>query len=161
MSKTMDEGSASQTQRVFETLCESLDKNNIKYEKIEEKLMIKAIFVGDDLPMEILYRLDPKRELIILWSFLPFDVPEERRDAMAVAVACANHGLVDGSFDYDYPEGKVLFRITSRYRDSIISDDLLMFLLMKCCHIVDEYNDKFDQVCKSDMSLEEITDYIK
>ena len=110
--------------------------------------------------MDIRIEVDAERLLIILMSDMPFTVPEDRRTALAVAVSCANYGIVDGSFDYNYLTGHIVFRLTSCYRDSLIGKDLLEYMLYCSCYTIDHYNDKFLMVAKSDMSNEEIAKVI-
>ena len=92
---------------------------------------------------------------------MPFAVPENRRTALAVAVSQANNGMVDGSFDFDYLSGRIVFRMTSSYRESLIGKQLFEYMLSCACFTIDEYNDKFLMVAKNEMSAEEILDYIK
>lgn len=92
---------------------------------------------------------------------MPFVVAEDRRTALAIAVSQANNGMVDGDFDYDYINGRIIFRLTSSYLDSLIGKDMFNYMLMCSCVTIDEYNDKFLMVAKSTMSNEEILDFIK
>lgn len=150
-----------QSQVVYSTLCEMLDEHGWHYQKDEENMSIDCGVQGEDLPMPIRIIVDVKRQLITLVSQIPFIVDENRRKVMAVAVSKANYGLSDGSFDYDYHKGILCFRITSSYRDSLIGKDLFEYMLMCASFTVDAYNDKFLMVTKSDMSVDEILQFIK
>ena len=150
-----------QAQSVYKALCQMLDDLKWTYEKHDEELTIKCTARGEDLPMDITVEIDQNRKLITLISSMPFTVPEEHRNAIAVAVSKANYGMVDGSFDYNYTNGRILFRMTSSYRESLIGKRLFEYMIMVSCHTIDEYNDKFFFVSKNNMSTEEILDYIK
>lgn len=156
-----EEKDLKQAQTVYKALCEMLDEHNWRYKKDEEKLIINCGAQGEDLPIELLIEVDRKRLLVTLLSQMPFAVPDNRRTALAIAVSQANNGMVDGSFDFDYLTGKIIFRMTSSYRDSLIGKDLFAYMLMCACYTIDEYNDKFLVVAKNEMSVEEILDYIK
>lgn len=80
---------------------------------------------------------------------------------MAVAIARANNGLTDGSFDYNYSDGTVLFRVTTSIFDSIISANALKYMVLCACHTVDNYNDKFLMVAKSEMTCDEVAKFIE
>ena len=69
--------------------------------------------------------------------------------------------MVDGSFDYDFITGSIIFRLTSSYRESLIGKELLAYMLMCACYTIDEYNDKFLMVAKNEMTIEEILDFVK
>ena len=144
----------------FKSLCEMLDEHDWHYSKDEDELKIKCGAQGDDLPMEIRIEVDVNRQLVMLLSQMPFSVPEDRRTALAVAVSAANSGMVDGSFDYDYLGGGIIFRLTSSFRDSLIGKDVFEYMLMCSCYTIDKYNDKFLMVAKNNMSYEEILNFI-
>lgn len=145
-----------QAKAVFKTLCDMLDDKKWHYDKDENNLRIECGVQGDDLPMNIRMEVDAERMLVVLYSQMPFKVAEDRRSALAVAVSVANYGMVDGSFDYNYLNGNIVFRLTSSYRDSLIGKEMLAYMLACSCHTVDEYNDKFLMVAKSNMSYDEI-----
>lgn len=156
-----EEKKMKQAQTVYATLCEMLDEHDWHYKKDEERLSISCGAQGDDLPIEIRIDVDAERSLVTLLSQMPFAVAEDRRTALAIAVSQANNGLVDGNFDYDYINGRIIFRLTSSYLDSLIGKNMLNYMLMCSCVTIDEYNDKFLMVAKSAMSNEEILDFIK
>ena len=156
-----DEREFKQAQAVYKSLCAMLDEREWHYKRDDEELMIKCGAQGDDLPMEIRIEIDRKRQLVSLLSQMPFGIPESRRAELAVAVSQANNGMVDGSFDYDYTSGRIIFRMTSSYRESLIGKKLLEYMLVCACHTIDEYNDKFLMVAKNDMTIEEILEFVK
>ena len=141
-------------QRVYETLCTTLDSHDWKYKRNEENLSIDCGVQGDDIPIEITIKVDPDMQLIMLLSHLPFVVSEERRLDVAIATSIVNNSLVDGSFDYDITEGHMFFRMTSSFIESEIGNELFAYMLMCSCHTIDEYNDKFLMLDKGMISIE-------
>lgn len=156
-----DANQLKQAQTAYKTLCDMLDSRELAYEKDEEKLTIYSGAVGDDLPVPIRIRIDADRMLVVLHSQMPFDVPENRRCEMAVAVSRANYGLPDGSFDFDFVSGNIVFRMTSCYRDSLIGQELFEYMLVVSFGIVDKYNDLFEKVATTDISIDDIINTIK
>ncbi len=145
----------------FEALCRMLDENEWHYDKNEQDLCIDCGAQGDDLPMDIRIKIYPEFELISLISTMPFTVPENRRKELAVAVSRANDGIVDGSFDYNYKTGRLLFRMTSSFMGGLVGKELFAYMLFVSCKTIDEYNDKFFMLCKNNMTADEIVDTIK
>ena len=156
-----DEKQLKQARATFRALCEMLDEKDWHYQKDAEKLLISCSARGDDLPIDIRIEVDAERQLIVLLSQLPFVAPENRRAAMAVAVSAANCGMIDGSFDYNYLGGEIIFRMTSSFRDSLIGKDVFEYIVGCSCYTVDEYNDKFLMVAKNNMNSEEILKFIQ
>ena len=142
-------------QEKFNTLCEMFNENGWRYEKDEAGLRIECSAQGDDLPMDIVIRIDSNRQLVILLSRLPFVVSEDKRLDFAVATSVINNKLVDGSFDFDLEKGRVYFRMTSSYRESELAKDVFFYMFMCSCKTIDDYNDKLLLLAKNMISLED------
>ncbi len=155
-----EEKALKQARKNYETLCRLLDSRQWHYSRHDEDLTITCGARGDDLPMDLNIEVDADRELIMLLSPMPFDIPEDRRDAMAVAVSTANYRIADGSFDYNYLKGRIVFRMTASYRGSVIGEELFEYLLFVSCSTIDEYNDKFLLVSKSNMAGKDIVAFL-
>ena len=151
----MEEMNMQKAKEVFDVLVRMLDTRDWKYEKHEEKLLIKSGIKGDDLPVEFIVVVKPRNEVVQFISMLPFNMPEDKRVDGAIAVCAANYGLVDGSFDYDLRDGEIIFRMTSSYRDSKLSEDLFEYMIMVAASTVDQYNDKFFMLAKGMMSIQQ------
>lgn len=156
-----DQNVVKQAQAVYRSLCTMLDEDDWHYEKDEENLTISCNARGDDLSMALKVEVDAERQLVFLTSPMPFRVPQEKREAMAIAVSAANEPMVDGSFDYNYQTGSLLFRLTTTFRESLIGKDLFTYMMYVSCNTIDEYNDKFLLVCKKEMDTDEIIKFIK
>ena len=144
---------------VYDTLCGLLDHLEYKYERDDERLQIKCMCIGDDYPIDIRIRINQSLQIISLLSTIPIEVEEVKRPEMSCAVSAANYRMVDGSFDFDYLTGNMVFRMTSSYRDSMISEELLAYMFFVSCHTVDEYNDKFVMLNQGELDLESFIKY--
>lgn len=150
-----------QAKQTFDTLCRMLDNKQWHYQKDVESYTINCGVQGDDLPMDISIEVDAQRQLIVLLSIIPFTVPEDARMDMAMAICAANAYIVDGSFDYDVTRGRIIFRMTSSFRDSLISEDLFEYMLVVSCNTIDDCNDKFLVACKKHMTVDELLEFFK
>ena len=142
-------------QQVYKDLCDKLDEMKLRYEKHEKDLVITFTVRGEDLPMQFVLNIDAKRELIRLLSLLPVQFAGEKKVEACIATSRVNYTLADGSFDFDFKEGSIYFRMTSSYVDSLISKDLFAYMISVACYTVDEYNDKFLMLSKGMMPIEE------
>ena len=143
---------------VYDSLCEMLETNNWKFERIPSANIVTFKTVGEDLPMDFIIKVDAEKQLVRLLSPISFEFPEDKRMEGAVVTSFANYNLADGSFDYDVKTGKTVFRMTTSFIDSLISSELLHFMVGCACYTLDEYNDKFFMVSKGMLSLD---DFIK
>ena len=145
-------------QNVYETICKMFDDRGFRYERHDEDLVITSTISGEDIPMDMLFIVRPERQIVQLLSPMPFKIPDEKTVDLALAVTHANDGLIDGSFDFDMAKGRINFRLTASYIESILGKELFEYMLMVSAHTVDEYNDKFMMIAKGMYSLE---DFIK
>lgn len=153
-----DEKNTTFAKTVFTTLCDAMENRGWKYEKDEQDLTVHFIVSGEDIPMQFILVIDAERQLIRLMSPLPFKMSEDKRIEGAIATCAASFGLADGSFDYDLSEGRIIFRMTASFRESLIGEELFHYMIECSCVTVDEYNDKFLAV---DKGLLSISDFIE
>ncbi len=155
-----NENSRERALKVYAALCGNMDELGWRYEKNEEQLSVKCCAQGKDLSMDISLEVNEQRQLILLLSYLPFIVSEERRVDMAVAVSVINSRLADGCFDYEIRYGQMIFRMTNSYCDSIPGRDLFSYMLLVSCKIIDEFNDKFMMLATGTIDLEKFIEIV-
>ena len=93
-------------QDVYETICKMFDDMEYHYERHDEDLVITCKVHGDDIPMDMIFRVHAERQLVSMLSPMPFKIPEEYRTDIAMATTIINDRLVDGSFDFDLSDGR-------------------------------------------------------
>lgn len=140
---------------VYNNLCAALDQRDWKYKRHDDDLTITFGVAGDDLPMDFIFIVDEDRQLLRVFSKLPFSVPEDKRMDLAIATCAATYGLADGSFDYNISKGTIFFRLTTSFRQSNIGNEMFNYLIGISEAVVDDYNDKFFALSKGLLSLED------
>lgn len=140
---------------MYKLILKRFDAKKLKYTQDKKDLQINISFSGDDLSMDFVVFIDVDRQLVRILSRLPITFPSERRLAGAIVTSQINYRLADGSFDYDSSSGKVYFRITTSFRDSDISEEVIEYLMGCAIHTVDEYNDKLLAIANGRLSLSE------
>lgn len=151
-----DQKQIKNAETIFNTLCEALNDRKWKYDKHPEDNVVHFVVGGEDIPMEFVIHIDAERELVRMMSQLPFTFSEAKRLDGAIATSQANYKLVDGNFDYDFATGKIFFRLTSSFRGSLISKDLLNYMIDGSCYMVDEFNDKFLMIDKGMLTVDDV-----
>lgn len=147
-----------EARNVYESIMKMLDKHNFNYKPDDDNLVINIKMHGDDLPMDFVLKVDAKRDLVIFSSMLPFKFNLDRVVAGAVAVCSINYLLADGSFDLDVRDGELSFKLTSSYKDSLLSEESLEYMFGIACGTVDKYNDKLLLISEGHMDPFSITD---
>lgn len=144
-----------QAKATYGTVCSAFDSLEWKYKKDEENLKIECGVRGDDLPIELVIKVDAERQVVMFISHIPFVIQEDKRLDIALAVSAVNNLMVDGCFDYDVSSGHIFFRMTNSFIESNLGADVFRYMLVCSCQTVDEYNDKFLMVSKGMLSIEQ------
>lgn len=146
---------------VYATICETFDDRNWSYDRDDEELIIRSGVQGDDLPMHLRIKVEPNLQIVSLYSHLPFDISEDDLVMMSVAVCAANLNMVNGNFDFNIRNGNLLFRMTSSFKESLLSKEMFEYMIDIACMTVDHYNDKFEMLVKHEITLEDFVNYTK
>lgn len=125
----------------FKLLVRAFDSKGWRYKVEEDDLKLTTSFRGDDLSMPIVFRIDADRDLIRAYSVLETKFGKDKRVEGSVATSLINWRLVNGCFDYDMSDGQVVFRIVESYRNSSLSEDVIVYLVNCLVQTVDDYND--------------------
>ncbi len=151
----MSEVNMEKAVKTYNTLCEMLDDLDFKYERRDEKLSIVTGVQGDDFPIKLHVRVNPEKEIVSLFSFMPFTVEESKRVDLALAICAANYGLADGSFDFDLSDGTIMFRLTTSFLGSDLGKELFVYMVLVSTKTIDNYNDKFFMIAKGMLSVQD------
>ncbi len=140
---------------MYTTLCAALDDDGLQYIKDPENYSVRLKLQGECLPVGLAITVEPGRYIVSFISGLPFRVAAERRREAAVAVSIVNNLLTLGSFDYDFRDGSIMFRMTLNYSDSLISRDALSYTTFLTCKTVDMFNGHLMMYTGGAMSLDD------
>lgn len=153
----MDQEMLIKTSRnVFGTILKMLENKGMKKLDInEEELKVNFTAQGDDFPIDTYFTVLPERQVVRIASPLPFRVPEDKRVDTAIAITMVNNNLLNGSFNMDFSDGYLEFRLLEAYHESLIGPDVFDYLLSILWLSVDEYNDKLFALIKGMMTMEQ------
>ena len=144
---------------LYKTLCNTLDNMKWTYNKEEDKFIIRTSAIGDDLSMKLMIKIDAERQVMYLKSPMPFAIPENVRDTMGKAILIANYSMLNGSFEFDFSDGYLAFKMVIPYMDSIISEAVCKYMIVLSCSMTDKFNDKFKAVADGVMTLAEFATF--
>ena len=140
MNEAMKHALAVQT---YNTLCAAIEKRNWRYDRDDEKLTVYFGVNGDDIPMRLIMRIDEERQVLQTLSPLPFEMSESKRIEGAIAACAASYGLADGYFEYDLSDGMIVYKLSTSFRESILGEGVMAYMMDCTLAIVDQYNDMF------------------
>ena len=131
-----------QAKAVFEVFCNALKEDDWSFEPLNDELSIYLGVKGENLNMDLGIMVQEGKQTVSVMSQLPFEVIEDRRMEMAIAICMANGRVACGLFDYDISDGTILFRLSHSFNDCPLTKGLAKALVLKVCSIVDLYYDR-------------------
>ncbi len=156
----MDDKKLKLAKNTFDTLCYTLTEAELNYARDDENLTVDFIMHGDDLPINIIMRVDADKQLVSVLSKIDLNIPEEKRVEIGIVVSLINYCLADGSFDYNFINGNLLFRATSCFKDSMLGKELFLYLVRLTIDVVEKYNDQFLMLIKGNITWQQFAEKI-
>ena len=144
-----------QAREAYNLIINTLNAKGWTYDREDDKMIIRTGVAGEDLPINFVLIVNENNEVMQFLSSLPIHMPEDMRVDGAIAVAVANYGMVDGSFDYDISDGEIRFRLTTAFRDGTLGTDNVEYLIGVGAAMVEKYNDRFFMLAKKMMTIEQ------
>ena len=140
----------------YKTVCAALDDMGWTYQKDEEKLMVSFGVNGENIPMTVGIVCNLDMQILQLISFMPFNAPSHRMSELASSICVINYRLAMGSFDLSLDDGTIMFKLSSSFRETLISTELVRSLIYVVCSTVDESNGDLFALCNGDVTLKNI-----
>jgi len=143
--------------QVYGCVKKALDERQWRYDEQPDRLYIGTSVTGDDLPMAFICEILEEREVARFLSMLPFDVPEDKRVDVAIAICAINNGFVNGNFDYDAIKGKIYYRRAVYFGgEKLPEQSVYDGLIAMSLDVIDRYNDALFEFIEDKTTFEEL-----
>ena len=96
--------------RVVDIICKYLDSMNIQYELDEKKRDFQFIVPIDEAFKKYYSGICVRERNILMYAILPFQCPEDHRQAVVEYLNRVNYELVFGNFEMDMSSGEIRLR---------------------------------------------------
>lgn len=143
-------------QKVYTTILNAIQARNWTCDRFDNELGVKCTISGDDLNIQLKIFVDIERQLIIIYSSLPFTVKSDASLNTSVAIAAINNLLSDGNFEYDVNGALIRFRLTASFLGSEISENLVQYMIDLSLWAVDEFNEKLFALTAGYLSIQDL-----
>lgn len=146
--------------KMMDSICSMLEGDDLKFRRDDERLVVHLEFSGNDFPLQIIFKVFPKDQLVIIYSPLTFTIPESGRVEVILAMNEVNHRLIDGVWVLDSDTGEAQYRITNSYYDSILGKECLKGLMKTALSVNNDIADKFFMLGKGNMTLQQFCESV-
>ena len=116
-----------------------LEDRGWKYERIPERDVLRFSFQGGDERWMCFAEVQERYERVAFYSVAPYNVPEERRPAVAEFVTRVNYGLAIGNFELDYADGEVRFKTSLDVKGAELTQTLVERAVIPNLHAMNTY----------------------
>lgn len=158
--RVVDETDFINAQRVYKSVCEALDEHDFEYQKFEEDLVLTFAYDICGESMVFILQAQAELKLVRILSMMKQTFPEERRIEGALAVNYVNYSMNDGSFDLSVDDGEVYFKLTTSIRESLISPELVLYMIDYSRHACEMFCGNLAKLAKGEISLNEFVDEV-
>lgn len=147
-----------QAKNIHDLIEKTFQSEDLKYTEVDagENYHFRLKFSGEDLPMDLSFFVDTKRQLIRVVSYLPVHAPKDKFSNIALALAIINYRLNCGCFNLDLSDGSMSFCLNATFKGSIIAADIIQSLLATSLSTIEKYNDKLFMLSKGMIKVEDI-----
>ncbi len=111
---------------ILDAVVRFFQEDNWHFEQLPDKPILRMGFRGDNGTWRCYAQVREQQQQFVFYSVLEFNIPEDRRPAMAEFLTRANYGLILGNFEMDFRDGEI------RYKTSIdVEGDRLTSALIR------------------------------
>lgn len=125
--------------RAFETLGRFLEADEWYPQQVEDMLLYRVAFAGENGEATCFAQIEPELELFIFYAYAPVKVPAARRAAVAEFVNRANYGMWIGNFELDYADGEVRYKGSVAFKDTTLTEALIRNTIYVSVGALDQY----------------------
>ena len=144
--------------KVYNALCNVLEKNGWDYYKFEENLTICSSAKDGVTDIEFFIKVDAEKKLVMILSPEICKMKRRKRAGGAVIACVASCGLTDGCFSCDMSSGLISFRMSTTFFDHMPGEDTFNYMLSCAFAAVSKYKAKLCDVSKGRMSVEKFVE---
>lgn len=100
-------------QSVYGAMRAFFEKDEWSFTPMDDQPVLRMGFQGDNGAFSCFAQAIEERGQFVFYSFAPFLVPEDLRDAAIEYITRANYGLFVGNFEMDLSDGEIRFKTSA------------------------------------------------
>lgn len=122
------------------TVIESaLERRGWPHQRLPDRDVVTFPFQGDDERWVTYAEAREDSRRVIVYSVVPFNVPQERRTGVAEYLTRANYGLQIGNFELDLDDGEVRFKTSLDVKGAELTRELVDRAIVMNLHAMNRY----------------------
>ncbi|MCL2332153.1 MAG: hypothetical protein FWC54_01530 [Actinomycetia bacterium] len=140
--KELDPAIKKEADQVFRAICDTLDADEINYNRFDADYHLDFYWLSDDLDIRIDVQMWPQSYQVSFASVMPYCLTGKNRAKIATALNEINKQFLLGFMLMDEQTGRVRYMVSQSYNGSMLGQGAYRKLLQCCFDAADEYNEK-------------------
>ncbi len=149
-----DNKALERAKEVYDLVICTLNSRGWQFDEDEENLVVRLSVNGKGQSIPLTFIVDPQSQLLLLYSAMPFFVTENE-EAYVKAICQTNYRLADGRFVTDFADGAGAFLMSCCYRQNLIGEEVVSYLIDFTFVVVAKYRDKLRDLSEGKIDLKE------
>lgn len=125
--------------RIFSALVDYLTEDDWRYEIQEGQTRLRFNVQAKSGRLVCYGDVDEDKDILMFYSYLPANAPEEKRANIAEFITRANHGMRIGNFELDYSDGEVRYKTSMDIEGGELTPKMIENLLNANLSTMDRY----------------------
>ena len=125
--------------RAWNTLKQFLEDDNWFPERIKDRPAFRMYYQGTNTDLRCVAQIKLEGQQLVIYSFSPVRVPEDRRILAAEYLTRANYGLHVANFEMDFNDGEVRCKGSLDFEDEALSFVWIRNTIYPSVRLLDRY----------------------
>ncbi len=138
---------------VYNSIVEKLQGRGYELEREDDSLTAYFQAETSVLPITFAVTVNADKQSLMLIATSDITFPKDRLSDGAIATCVTNCMLVDGGFEFEYATGKLVFRVSSSFKGSVISTDVFDYLFRRAYNASLTYCTELSKLAKGEIDL--------
>jgi hypothetical protein len=126
-------------QPILKTIIQFFEEDGWPFSILEQESALTTGFQGKNGQWKCYAEAREKQQQFRFYSIFPFDIPENKRLAIAEFLTRANYGLIIGNFEMDLEDGEIRYKTSAIAEANTLTLSLLKELVYTNVLTMDKY----------------------
>lgn len=146
------------TKEIYGKITAQLDAMGWKYDGDAEQNIVRSGVKIGDFYVNLVVLVKERNDVVQLLAKMPFTADDDLQVDTVMALAVANYGLIDGSFDFDFKSKSVYFRLSECLKGCEMGGELVAYMINTAASTIEHYIPKLSDIASGKLTLETFMD---
>lgn len=131
------------------------DDGGWSFERLSDRTVIQSGIKGKNSAYRMYFQTNEDMEILVVYTMMPQNIPEEHRVKVAEYITRANYGLRIGNFEMDMNDGEVRYKVSVDMEGGKLVHSMINNMVGASVSTMDRYFPGFMAICYAGKNAEE------